>query len=520
VTFAAAGAHHLRLNAVDAAANVSLDKFFDVFVDLTAPTATWAAVTPDPRSTPVSSVDVIFSEPINETTLERTDFTLTHDNGPNLINAAVSLLYVSGNTYRLGGLAGLTDATGAYQLTLNLAGVQDTAGNAGNGSVTETWTHAGSNTPPVIATIPNKTIGPEQLLSFTISVTDTDLPPQTLTFNLDPGAPAGASIDPTNGLFTWKPTRAQAPGTNVITVRVIDDGTPPLSATQSFTVIVGDYSVLTVGTNIVRTGQSGSVPITLFASAGLTNLAFALDVPTNRLSAFTLSGAAPEVGLASVQTVSSNRIQIAFSSTGAAFRGQMKLADLDFVAVSNQTSAFVLLQPANIQATEAGAAALTNLFVNSGRVVVIGNEPLLEAQLSATGTRNLILYGNPGSSYQLEYSSNLSGTNNWKNWMRVPLTNLFQVIENVDPNGPDVFFRAYEFIANPPLIDAHAPTNRIGSLTLFGQSGIPYQLQYTTNLSSVISWSPLLSYTPTGSFYFVGGLSLSNPIIFYRIQKP
>ncbi|PYL00358.1 MAG: hypothetical protein DME19_05355 [Verrucomicrobia bacterium] len=387
------------------------------------------------------------------------------------------------------------------------------------GSVTESW-RVGSNTPPVIAPIPNKTIAPEQLLSVIISVTDTDVPPQTLTFSLDPGAPAGAAIVPTNGLFTWKPTRAQAPGTNLITVRVTDDGTPSLSATQSFTVIVSDYSVLTVGTNLVRTGQSGSVPITVFASAGLTNLAFALDVDTNRLSAFTLSGAGPQVGLASVQAVSSNRIQIAFGSTTAAFQGQMKLADLNFIALSNQTSAFVFLQPTNIQATEAGAAALTNVFVNGGRVVVIGNEPLLEAQLTAEGTRNLVLYGKPGSSYQLEYSGDLSGANNWTNWVRVPLTNLFQVIENVDPNGPDVFFRAYEFIANPPFIDAHAPTNRIGSLTLFGQAGVGYRLQYTTNLAGVISWSPLLSYTPTGSFYFVGGLSLSNPIIFYRIEKP
>src|SRR5207244_13549015 len=122
--------------------------FFHVFVDLTAPTATLAAVTPDPRATPVSSVDVIFSEPINETTFDRGDFSLTRDNGANLINAGVSLLYVSGTTYRLGGLAGLTDASGAYQLTLNVAGVQATAAKAGIGSLTESW-RVGSNTPPV-----------------------------------------------------------------------------------------------------------------------------------------------------------------------------------------------------------------------------------------------------------------------------------------------------------------------------------------------------------------------------------
>src|SRR6185436_19179903 len=42
---------------------------------------------------------------------------------------------------------------------------------------------------------------------------------QTLAFSLDPGAPAGASINSSNGVFTWLPF---APGTNNVTVRVTD----------------------------------------------------------------------------------------------------------------------------------------------------------------------------------------------------------------------------------------------------------------------------------------------------------
>jgi hypothetical protein len=433
----------------------------------------------------------------------------------------VSILYLTGNSFRLGGLTGLTVQPGTYELRFNAAGVEDTAGNAGVSPVLESWSRVGPNTPPVIAPIPNKTIAPEQFLTFAVSATDTDAPPNVLTFSLDPGAPAGASVNSANGLFSWRPTRAQAPSTNGITVRATDDGIPPLSATRSFIVIVSDYSVLSVGTNLVRAGQSGSVPITAFASAGLTNLSFALDAPTNRLTGFNLSGLAPEVGLASVQLVISNRVQIDFASrAGAVFQGQIQLADLNFAAMSNQPSAFVWLTPTNLIAAQGNGAALTNIFVNRGRVVVVANEPLMEALMHSGGIRSVILYGKPGASYQLQYSNDLSGTNNWRNGMRVPLTNLFQVIDDVNSNELSVFVRSYEFIANPPLLDARLGANRIGSLTLFGQAGIPYQLQYSTNLSGVTPWNSLLSYTPTNSFYFVNGLGLSNPILYYRTLRP
>jgi hypothetical protein len=45
---------------------------------------------------------------------------------------------------------------------------------------------------------------------------------RVLTFSLDPGAPAAASINPATGLFTWTPTGAEGPGVYQITVRVAD----------------------------------------------------------------------------------------------------------------------------------------------------------------------------------------------------------------------------------------------------------------------------------------------------------
>ncbi len=94
------------------------------------------------------------------------------------------------------------------------------------------------NSPPALGAVDDRVITEGQWLLVTASATDTDLPPQTLTYTLDPGAPEGAGINPQSGLLAWRPAPAQAPGTNTLTVRVTDDGAPPLSDSRTFTVIV------------------------------------------------------------------------------------------------------------------------------------------------------------------------------------------------------------------------------------------------------------------------------------------
>ena len=68
-------------------------------------------------------------------------------------------------------------------------------------------------------------------------VADPDVPPQILTFSLL-AAPDGAGLNATNGIFSWRPAVAQAASTNLVTLKVADNGTPSLAATQSFWVTV------------------------------------------------------------------------------------------------------------------------------------------------------------------------------------------------------------------------------------------------------------------------------------------
>ncbi len=82
------------------------------------------------------------------------------------------------------------------------------------------------NQAPVLAAIGDQSVDEGSLLAFTVAATDADLPANNLSFRLDSGAPAGATIDPTTGEFSWTPTEAQGPAVHSVTVRVTDDGTP------------------------------------------------------------------------------------------------------------------------------------------------------------------------------------------------------------------------------------------------------------------------------------------------------
>jgi hypothetical protein len=98
------------------------------------------------------------------------------------------------------------------------------------------------NSAPTLAPIGNQTVNEKALLTVANSAGDPDLPPQTLTFALV-SAPNGVNVDPGTGLLTWSPTESQGPGAHVITLRVFDNGSPSLSATQSFTAFVTEVNV-------------------------------------------------------------------------------------------------------------------------------------------------------------------------------------------------------------------------------------------------------------------------------------
>jgi hypothetical protein len=97
-----------------------------------------------------------------------------------------------------------------------------------------------SNTPPVLPSQATRIINPLNPLVVTNAVTDSDVPAQTLAYSISStiSATNAPTINTNTGVISWTPAAAQAGTSNTITAIVTDNGVPPLSATNSFSVIV------------------------------------------------------------------------------------------------------------------------------------------------------------------------------------------------------------------------------------------------------------------------------------------
>ncbi|MBI3416210.1 MAG: lamin tail domain-containing protein [Verrucomicrobia bacterium] len=180
-----------------------------------------------------------------------------------------------------------TDAQGPSTYLLNIRATDD--GVPARSDVRQVQiavSKAVSNRPPVLATITGKLVFEGGKLNFLATATDPDVPAQPLTFSLDAGAPAGATINPASGLFVWTPTEAQGPGTNAITVRVTDNGNPPMSDTRVFNVIIFEINSPPVLAPIAD--QTVVVGSLLSFTASATDA----DIPAQTLT-FSLDAGAP-----------------------------------------------------------------------------------------------------------------------------------------------------------------------------------------------------------------------------------
>jgi hypothetical protein len=133
-----------------------------------------------------------------------------------------------------------------------------------------------TNDAPILPVLADYTLPENGMLLVTNTAADPDLPANTVSYALlDP--PEGASIDG-QGVIRWSPTEAQGPGTNVFETLATDDGVPPMSATNSFTVIVTEVNappVLPIQTTQTVVGMQTLV---------ITNSASDPDVPANLLT--------------------------------------------------------------------------------------------------------------------------------------------------------------------------------------------------------------------------------------------
>jgi hypothetical protein len=132
-----------RLHLVDRNSTGTYTLMYQVD-DSVAPTVTAVQQPPAVATAPVATLDITFSEAVDLSTLTTADLTLTR-NGVALDLSGASIALVSGSTYRVSGLAGLTGADGNYVFSVDGRTVRDLAGNAGTNLRSATWAMAASS---------------------------------------------------------------------------------------------------------------------------------------------------------------------------------------------------------------------------------------------------------------------------------------------------------------------------------------------------------------------------------------
>lgn len=122
------------------------------------------------------------------------------------------------------------------------------------------------NQTPILASLDDVTVSEGDLVSLDFTATDGDDPAQTLTYSIDPAAPADATFDTATGAFRWTPGESDGGSQHTITVTVTDDGTPALSDSTSVTITVDEANaaptITDPGEQILEMGDTLSLTLT------------------------------------------------------------------------------------------------------------------------------------------------------------------------------------------------------------------------------------------------------------------
>jgi len=264
------------------------------------------------------------------------------------------------------------------------------------------------NTAPVLTVPGTQTIAEQTALSVNATATDSDLPANTLSFALVSG-PTGLTVS-AGGAIAWTPTEAQGPSTNTVTVRVFDNGTPSLSATNSFQVIVTEVNSAPVlppiADRTILIGQTVNFTVTATDS----------DFPTNSLL-FSLGAGAP---------------------AGATINPNSGLFNWTVPGPSASTNVFTVI------VTDNGTPSMSS--TQAFRIVGSTTAPPTTQGIQIiNGNIEVTFGGIPGQTYSIEAALNLNPIINW-----VPVaTNLvadtnglFKFVDTQARTLPMRFFRA------------------------------------------------------------------------------
>jgi methionine-rich copper-binding protein CopC len=121
-----AGTYRVRILSTNSTTG---EYFLNTVVETAPPSASITAVSPNPRNSAVSQMQIVFNEPVGGMSLSA--LSLTDNGGPNLLTSSQTVTTTDNATFTLGNLTPLTGTNGTYALTLSASGsgIADFAGD-------------------------------------------------------------------------------------------------------------------------------------------------------------------------------------------------------------------------------------------------------------------------------------------------------------------------------------------------------------------------------------------------------
>jgi hypothetical protein len=265
----------------------------------------------------------------------------------------------------------------------------------------------GVNTAPVPGSMSAQIANEGELLQFTLSATDAEAPPQVLAFSLI-NPPSGASVTPTNGVFSWTPDEAQGPSTNLIQFVVTDNGDPALSATGTVTVTVNEVN---------EAPQGYDEPFTMTVHSGCTIVvdfsATDGDFPAQSISYELIAGG--EYGATVNSQTGEMTWDVPPALTGESCTFTVRATDSGNPAAWSEQTVFIDV---------ASELSLDTLSINP-----------------STGKIILRWTAIPGEGYVLQYRSNLLSGAGWENILTITSSTESVVSTNQLLGGSQGFYR-------------------------------------------------------------------------------
>jgi hypothetical protein len=258
---------------------------------------------------------------------------------------------------------------GVYPITVK---VTDNASPAKTDTKTFNVTVNEVNLPPTLANFPPQTVDEGTLLQVQASGSDSDIPGQALTYSLAGTPPANVTIDASTGVLSWTPTEAQGPATNLLLVKVTDNGTPSLSATGLLSVVVREVNTAPVLSSIAdRVISVGTL-------LSITNSASDSDLPANLLSYSLEPGFPGGAGITSPGGV------------------------LTWTPAQNQSPS---TNSITVRVSDDGAPALS--ATRTFQVIVVNQPKITEITRAENGSITLRWESFAGLHYRIQYKANL-----------------------------------------------------------------------------------------------------------------